>query len=104
MGSGFRLPVSSEESLKKALIALKEKGYAIIAADMRGTNIYDYSLNSRRIALVIGSEAHGINRDVIALADCTLSLPLCGGAESLNAAIAAGIMMYELVRAIEKEV
>jgi len=104
MGSGFRLPVSYEASLEKALGALKDNGYTIIAADTRSSSIYEYSPISRRIALVIGSEAHGISRDVMALADHALSLPLRGKAESLNAAIAAGIMMYELVRALEKEV
>jgi TrmH family RNA methyltransferase len=102
MGSGFRVPVLIEKNLPDRLSALKEIGYAVLAADVNGDSIYAYSPASRRVALIIGSEAHGISVEAGALADCRLSLPMRGGTESLNAAVAAGIMMYELVRAYEK--
>ena len=50
------------------------------------------------VALVIGNEARGVSDEVRALATHRLRLPMPGGAESLNAAVAAGIMMYELTR------
>ena len=53
---------------------------------------------TEKFALVIGNEARGVSDEVMELADARLKLPMRGGAESLNAAVAAGIMMYELMR------
>ena len=52
------------------------------------------------MVLVIGNEARGVSEGVMELATQKLKLPMRGGAESLNAAVAAGIMMYELTKSI----
>ncbi len=98
MGSGFRLPHAQCSDLKDALEHLKDRGYAVIVSVLNGEDFYLRSDPGKRIALVIGNEAHGISDAVRKCATMRVRLPMRGGAESLNAAIAAGIMMYDLMR------
>jgi len=98
MGSGFRVPFLLAEELREALLALKVRGWQVIASDLHGQDFYAHPDPGGRFALVIGNEARGISDDVRGAADLLLKLPMRGGAESLNAAVAAGIMMYELTR------
>ena len=98
MGSGFRLPFMQTGDLPAALQALQARGWTVIASDLRGHDFYSHPDPGSRYVLVIGSEAHGIQDATRACADMLVKLPMRGGAESLNAAVAAGIMMYELVR------
>jgi TrmH family RNA methyltransferase len=99
MGSGFRLPFARETNLAGALLHMREKGYAILASALDGADFYAAGDPGARFALVIGSQARGISDAVRHAATKLVKLPLRGGAESLNAAVAAGIMMYELMRA-----
>ncbi len=98
MGSGFRLPFCCENDLAAALENLRGKGWQVIVSDLRGTNFYSRPKLGEKFVLVIGNEAKGISEAVKQQADMRLKLPMRGGAESLNAAVAAGIMMYELMR------
>ncbi|MBO4883906.1 MAG: RNA methyltransferase [Clostridia bacterium] len=99
MGSGFRVPASVTDDLPGMLRDLQARGYAIIASSLRGEPFYEGCPHgAEKFALVIGNEARGVSDEVMALADVRLKLPMRGGAESLNAAVAAGIMMYELMR------
>jgi len=102
MGSGFRLPFMQTGDLPAALTQMRQKGWAVIASDLHGGDFYSHPDPGDRFVLVIGSEAHGISDDTRAAADLLLKLPMRGGAESLNAAVAAGIMMYELMREQEQ--
>ena len=99
MGSGFRLPFGRAEPLGEALDALSARGYSIIASALDGDDFYRRPDPGRRIALVVGNEARGIRPEILARADYRLKLPMRGGAESLNAAVAAGIFMYDLINA-----
>lgn len=101
MGSGFRLPFMQADDLPEALTLLKQRGYAVVASDLRGCDFYSRGPAGGRFALVIGNEARGISESVRASADMLVKLPMRGGAESLNAAVAAGIMMYEMIRDLE---
>ena len=96
MGSGFRVPFMLEDDLPAALERLKAAGWAVIASDLHGQDFYSHPDPGARYALVIGNEARGISQAVRALATMLVRLPMRGGAESLNAAVAAGIMMYSL--------
>jgi len=98
MGSGFRLPAASALSLADALKELKRSGRQVIATTLDGEDIYHWQPRSNRLVVVIGSEARGVSEPVLRLADARLKLPMRGGAESLNAAVAAGIVLYELMR------
>lgn len=98
MGSGFRVPFMQSEQLSQTLTALAQAGYRIIASDLKGCDFYSRPDPGRKYVLVIGNEARGISDAVRASADMLVKLPMRGGAESLNAAVAAGIMMYDLTR------
>lgn len=76
---------------------LKERGIWVYGADMNGEswNRGDYTSPT---ALVIGSEGNGIGRLVREKCDGILSLPMCGKINSLNASVAAGVLMYEVAR------
>lgn len=102
MGSAFRLPVRMG-NLAAMLATLKAKGYQIVAGALDGMEFRACPPLGRRLAVVIGNEARGVSPEVLALADVRLRLPMRGGAESLNAAVAAGILMYALTVLREEE-
>lgn len=98
MGSGFRVPVCVTEELPGMLEKLRERGYRVVASSLQGAPFYEGAPHGGRFALIVGNEARGVSEQVMAVSDVQLKLPMRGGAESLNAAVAAGIMMYELTR------
>lgn len=100
MGSGFRVPYALTGSLAETLKSLAEKGYHIVASDLKGEDFYGRPDLGERFVLIIGNEAKGISDAVRDCADVRVKLPMRGGAESLNAAVAAGIMMYEMMRTV----
>ncbi len=100
MGAAFRVPVRRVESLTDALSALP--GHTRIAGALDGAPFYQRPQVGDKLCLIIGNEGAGVEPDVMRLADLTLRLPMPGQAESLNAAVAAGIMMYDFVRVFER--
>jgi TrmH family RNA methyltransferase len=98
MGSIFHLPVFRCENISQALETAKNKGFKLCASHLEGAvSIYEADL-SGSTALVIGSEAEGICRETIDKADLLIKIPMEGKAESLNASVAAGIMIFEAMR------
>ncbi len=97
MGSIFRVPTIRTDDLPAALEEMKARGYAVIATELGGADFYAHCPHEKAV-LVIGSEGRGVSKDVRAAATHHLALPMRGGAESLNAAVAAGIMIYEMAR------
>lgn len=69
-----------------------------MATDLQGKNDYDGERYPDKTAIVIGNEAKGISAEMRESADILIKIPMCGQLESLNASVAAGIMMYELFR------
>ena len=98
MGSAFRMSVRRAQDLSEALEEMKRRGYAVAATELGGEDFYA-ACPRKHAVLVIGSEGQGISAAVRQVATHHLALPMRGGAESLNAAVAAGIMMYEMARA-----
>ena len=98
MGSIFRLGFSFPASLPEALEQLKKDGYSVLSSQLDGDPFYDRENVSSAFVLIIGNEGNGVSDAVKAVATHRLCLPMRGGAESLNAAVAAGIMMYDLTR------
>ena len=98
MGSVFHLGFSFPASLPEALEELKKKGYSILSSQLDGDPFYARRDIASSFVLVIGNEGNGVSDEVKAAATHRLCLPMRGGAESLNAAVAAGIMMYGLTR------
>ncbi|MDR3052071.1 MAG: RNA methyltransferase [Oscillospiraceae bacterium] len=101
MGSIFRVPVRQTPDLATALADLRGQGWAVLTGELGGTDFFARGALPVRQALVIGSEGGGVSPAVSAQATHRLALPMRGGAESLNAAVAAGIMMYALAQAKE---
>jgi len=96
-GSVFRVPVFVAD-LCDTVEQLRGRGVAVYAAHLAGA-AYPYGLDLReKAAFIIGSEARGISSTLAARADAFIKLPMPGGAESLNAAVAAGVLLYEAVR------
>ena len=100
MGSIFRVGLSFPSSLPEALAEMRQKGYDILCSQLDGTPFYERPHISASFVLVIGNEGRGISDAVKETATLRLRLPMRGGAESLNAAVAAGIMMYDLTRPV----
>ena len=98
MGSIFRLGFSFPSSLPEALEQIKKDGYSVLSSQLDGAPFYDRKDVASSFVLVIGNEGNGVSDAVKAAATHHLCLPMRGGAESLNAAVAAGIMMYDLTR------
>ena len=98
MGSVFRMGIRVTEDLPGELTRLKQAGFSVLSSQLDGTPFYEREPVEERFCLVIGSEGNGVTPQVQQLATHRVKLPMRGGAESLNAAVAAGIMMYELMR------
>ena len=92
MGSIFRLNIK-ETSIDE--ISILKKSYKIVAADMGGYDINKYEINEDLI-LAIGNEANGLSEEVRNITDSFVKIPMQGEIESLNAAIAASILMNKL--------
>lgn len=96
-GAAEHLPVARVSNLAATVEELKKKNVWIYAADMDGDSwcTVDYS---GAVALVIGSEGSGVSRLLKERSDMVVSLPMCGQVNSLNASVAAGILLYEITR------
>jgi RNA methyltransferase, TrmH family len=98
MGSLFRVKVHYLS--KEDIIAhCKKYNYLLSGAVLHGTEMYDCKLTKKH-ALIIGSESHGISSDMQAALDQRITIPGVDGAESLNASVAAGILFAEFYRQI----
>ncbi len=97
MGSIFRLKAQVTTSLPEKLTELREKGFNLLSGELGGAPFYSRENVGNQFCLVIGSEGSGVSKAVSHVCTHRLALPMRGGAESLNAAVAAGIMMYDLV-------
>jgi len=95
MGSGFRIPVSTGATLDERVRKLRGMGYSVIVSALDGVDFRTFA-PPEKLILVIGNESRGISASVRALANHTLTIPMRGGAESFNAAVAAGIILYHL--------
>lgn len=101
MGSLFRVPVCQIDELEAALQGMGD--YVTIAAALDGEPFYGRGKSPRKICLLIGSEGAGLSEPLIKMANLKLKLPMHGLAESLNAAVAASVMMYDFVRVWEEQ-
>ena len=96
-GAIEHVPVVRVTNLSQTIADLKEKGVWIYATDMEGQDYADWDA-SLPLALIIGNEGKGISRLLKESADGLLTIPMVGNVQSLNAGVAAGLMMYEVLR------
>lgn len=97
MGSIFRINIIEAEDLGETLSDLKENGFKISATILeKAKSLYETDLNKK--VVVIGNEANGVSEEIKNISDENIKIPMLGKAESLNASIAAGIVIYENIR------
>lgn len=97
-GALMSLPVCRERSIAGAVRFLKENGYQIVAATEKSKELYTSGKYDGPVAIVMGAEDTGISPEVLALCDTPVAIPMFGRIGSLNVSVAAGVMMYEVVR------
>ena len=96
MGSIFRLPFAYVDDLKSVILGLKRDGISFYATHLKGKESYRDISYSDKAGILIGNEARGLSDEIANLADTYVIIPMQGKVESLNAAVAAALMMYEV--------
>ncbi len=97
MGSTFRVPMCTVPDAAEAAKSLAQNGYAVIGAALDGEPFYERGSLPAKLCVIIGNEGQGMTKETLAQCTHRYCLPMRGGAESLNAAVAAAIFMYELM-------
>ncbi len=98
MGSIYRIPFVVVEDLKEAVCSLQKEGVRFAAADLSAELEYDEADYKGSCGFFIGNEGNGLSKELSDLADQKIRIPMEGQVESLNAAIAASLCMYEAKR------
>lgn len=98
MGSIYRVPFIYVESIPEIVDILRKKGIHTYAAHLNGKNYYDSFSFKEGTAFLIGNEGNGLTDELADAADAYLKIPMEGKVESLNAAIATSLLMYEAHR------
>lgn len=91
-------PIARVTNLGKALGLLKENGYWIVGLDHTGPSLYDTFAVDTPLALVVGAEGRGLGRLIGESCDLVVRLPMHGQIESLNAAVAGSVVLYDILR------
>jgi TrmH family RNA methyltransferase len=103
MGSILRVPFVYTDDLHGAIRGLKDAGVKVYAAHLQGKNSYDQEDFSGATAFMIGNEGNGLTDETAALADTYIRIPMLGRVESLNAAVASSVLMFEAARQRRQE-
>lgn len=98
MGAIFRVKFCYVESLIDIIEEIKKSGYDVYATAMEGSEVYDFVDYTKGSAFIIGNEANGVSDAVFEKASKRIRIPMEGKLESLNAAVSAAIIMYEMAR------
>lgn len=97
-GALHSFPVCREKSIVRSIEYLRESGLKVIAAgEKSGSPVYEADLKGPAV-LIMGSEDQGISRELLSISDQQIMIPMKGKIESLNVSVAAGILLYEIVR------
>lgn len=98
MGSIYRMPIIYIEDTLQLLEQFKKNGIKSYAAHLDGKNDYDKENYQEGTAILIGNEGNGLREEISQNADVWVKIPMKGKVESLNAAIAASVLMFEVFR------
>ena len=98
MGSIYRVPYFVTDHLTETIAELKLRHISVYAAHLQGTVFYDEPDYCGGTAFLIGNEGNGLSEEIAGLADAKIRIPMEGNVESLNAAISASLLMYEVSR------
>lgn len=97
MGAIFRMNIIRTESLEKTLKEIQKNHFEVVATSLNADKSI-YEMDYQKKVIVIGNEAKGVSKAIQNLADQKVKIPMLGKTESLNASVAAGILIYEYVR------
>jgi TrmH family RNA methyltransferase len=98
MGSIYRMPFCYVEDMDQAMDLLKARSIATYAAHLKGTKDYDEADYREGCGFLIGNEGNGLTDHLADQAKDYIRIPMCGKVESLNAAVASSVLMYEAFR------
>lgn len=98
MGAIYRMPFLIAEDLSEMIGKIQQRQIRVYAAHLEGKNTYDQENYRTGCAFLIGNEGNGLRREIAECADCWIRIPMAGQVESLNAAIAASVLMFEVSR------
>lgn len=98
MGSVYRMPFFYADHLVDTIREMKREGFVSYAAKLEGGQFYDEKDYTQKTVFLIGNEGNGLSVEMQEAADEAVCIPMLGKAESLNAGVAAGILMYEAAR------
>jgi 23S rRNA (guanosine2251-2'-O)-methyltransferase len=97
-GALHTFPVCRERSILRTVGFLKDSGLKVICAAESAVNTVSEAKLSGPAVLILGSEDKGISRELVSISDCQVRIPIMGAIGSLNVSVAAGILLYEIVR------
>lgn len=97
-GALLRLPICRETNLKTTINIAKQLGVNVYCATEKGGELYTEVPMKESLMIVMGSEDTGVSPEIIKLCDKKVKIPIKANIESLNVSVAAGILMYEVVR------
>mgnify|MGYP001001598578 CR=1 FL=1 len=100
-GSTFRVPIAippGEDPVWEVVDTFGAAGYQVLAAVTHGGLIPEEIIRDRPLALVVGSEPHGLSDSLVEVCETRVSLPTGGGGDSLNVAVAGSVLLYALCR------
>lgn len=98
MGSLYRVPFIYTENLAETINQLKLLNVKIFATHLDGKNTHTGEDYTGKCAFLIGNEGNGLSDEISSMADCLIKIPMAGKVESLNAAVSAAVIMYEVNR------
>jgi 23S rRNA (guanosine2251-2'-O)-methyltransferase len=97
-GASEHLPISKVTNISRTLEELKAKNFWIVGLDERGEQTYDAVDYKMHCAIVLGAEGKGVHDLVRRHCDFLVSIPMLGEVPSLNVSVAAGVVLFEVVR------
>lgn len=95
MGSLYRVPFFYTQDLGEIVKQLQDNQIKVYAAHLKGEHFFDETAYEGGSAFLIGNEGNGLRKETADLADCYLKIPMEGSLESLNAAVAAALLLYQ---------
>lgn len=98
MGSLFYIPIFMDDESNSIVKNLCDKGFSLLATSLEGDKDFFSEDLSGKVIVSVGNEGNGVSEEIYSLCDKKVKIPMPGGAESLNVAIATSIILYEKVR------
>jgi 23S rRNA (guanosine2251-2'-O)-methyltransferase len=98
LGAEGWIPWEESASLKRTTDRLKKEGYTVLALEIPGDATYQALPKAEKVAVILGNEVDGLSKRERSMADITTFIPMYGKKESLNVAVAGGIILAELRR------